>query len=134
MSYCNQADIEAVFGVENVAVWSNLSNDSLTADSSRISEAIAFACVFIDARFRLSVYELPLRSSSGLTPLQIRDMAARLAGTWLFESRGMGDDESLVADVRASVEKQIDRILAGQISLDAQRHAGHESGPRVIHD
>jgi hypothetical protein len=130
MSYCSQADIENLFGVENVAAWSNLDNQSTTADAARIAAAIAYAGAFLDDRFRNSRYAVPLVGLSD--PLvQVTDLAARLAGCWLYESRGLadragaagpggggGDGDAMPAQ-RRYVQRMVGRYLAGQDQLPA---------------
>src|SRR5258708_558722 len=41
--YASQADIENLFGVENVARWSQLDNEVTTADTSRIAASLEYA-------------------------------------------------------------------------------------------
>ena len=128
MSYCTQADIENLFGVANVAAWSNLDNQSTTADGGRIAAAIAYAGAVIDDRFRNSRYVVPLVGLDG--PLvQVTDLAARLAGCWLYESRGMADGEAAASSGHGStgtieahrryVQRMLGRYLAGQDQLPA---------------
>jgi hypothetical protein len=126
MAYCVQSDIENLFGVENVGRWSNLDNQSLTADPNRVAAAIAYAAAIIDDRFRNSRYNVPLVGLGG--PLTaVTDLAARLAGCWLYESRGLADgaagaEDGLTAGIAAHrryVERMFGRYLAGQDQLAA---------------
>jgi hypothetical protein len=141
MSYCTQTDIENLFGIDNVACWSNLDNQTTTADTGRIAAAIAYAGAVIDDRFRNSRYGVPLVGLSG--PLvQITDLAARLAGCWLYESRGMADsdgavstrgtDAGSIAAHRRYVQRMIGRYLAGQDQLPAVQARMVTTAPQVI--
>lgn len=119
--YITQADIENVFGTENVATWSNLDSDSTTADTDRITAAIAWAEQEINDRFRGGPYALPFSalSSGGLRP--IIDWCAKLAGAWLYQSRGIDLETNPVADALLSVESSIRAYQAGQRRLDCAR-------------
>ena len=140
MPYCIQADIESLFGVENVAAWSNLDNQTTTADAGRVAAAIAYAGAVIDDRLRNSRYAVPLVGVDG--PLvQATDLAARLAGCWLYESRGMADsdgaartgsgDAGCVAAHRRYVQRVLGRYLAGQDQLPAVLSRMVTTAPQV---
>ena len=89
MAYAIRTDVEAVFGVENAEKWADLENDQVAADiTARIAAALAFAEDEIDNRLRGGPYVVPLT-----TPVEriIVDVAAKLAGVWLYESRGVAD-------------------------------------------
>ena len=136
MAYATQSDIEDRFGVDNVAQWSNLENESTTADTARIANAIAFAGQEIDDRFRNSEYVVPLSAagSSGLLP--VTGWAAALAGAWLFQSRLMrgnaaGNAETVMFQRRAAQE-EMDLYLAGCRRLDCTRKARMQNFPQVV--
>lgn len=134
MSYIVQSNIEDVFGVANVAKWSQLDPDSTTADTDRISSAIAWAEDWIDSRLRDSRYEVPIQGSSG-TPSLIVDVAAKLAGHWLYRSRGFRDDDQTgdkIAEHREDADDTIDKILSGRLVLDAARSETAGSAPEVV--
>jgi len=88
IGYCNRNDIELMFGRANVAQWSDLEN---TADSqlgfTRVSRAIEVAQETIDNSLRDGRYVIPF----GSPPIAIVNIAATLAGVWLYESRGIED-------------------------------------------
>lgn len=121
MAYITQADIESVFGVENVASWSNLESDSTTADTGRIADAIAWAEQDINDRFRGGAYTIPFvpQSSGALRP--VIDWCAKLAGAWLYQSRGISAETNPVGDVLVAVEGSIRAYQAGQRRLDCAR-------------
>jgi phage gp36-like protein len=92
MSYAARTDVEQVFGPINVAKWADLDNDEDAAKiAARIVTALAWADAEIDDRLRGGVYSLPLQGTTGSLPATIVDLAANLAGVWLYEARGVQD-------------------------------------------
>jgi len=130
--YADKSDIEDVFGVDNVATWSNLDNDQAEENEDRIEAAIARAEAVIDDRFRGGRYAVPLQGSSGV-PSVVRGWTARLAGIALCESRGLAGamGESLV-QMRREIEREIQEYLSGRRRLDAFLAADSPDGPVVI--
>jgi len=120
--YAAQSDVEAVFGTANVAVWSNLDSDSTTANTSRIASAIAVAEQSIDDRLRGGPYSLPLTAVGSGGLVTVTDWAARLAGVWLYESRGVEDETAnQIAAHKKMVHGEIDAYMAGTRRLDCLR-------------
>ena len=114
MSYCQRSDIEDIFGVTNVAQWADLDNDEKAAKiTARIARAIAVADAEVDSRLRGSPLTVPVVDSAGDTPVLITDVAARLAGVWLYENRGVQDapedsnGEHRLSGHRRRAEKQL---------------------------
>jgi len=134
-TYISQGDVEDVFGVENVARWSNLDNASTEADAARIQAAIDYAEARVDDRFRPGRYRLPL-SGGGAAPRAVRDWTAKLAGVWLYESRGLHDEGTTghrLAALKADVEAEIDLYLSGQRRLAANlKRSGEPGAPTVV--
>ncbi len=131
-TYIDQSDIEDVFGKSNVARWANIDNtdDPTVGTQARITSAISYAERLVEARFRDREYVVPIVASSGSLEL-IDDICAKLAGAWLYESRGVDDaeeEESPVGRHKSEANKLMDRILSGQITLAAER--GHQ-GPNA---
>lgn len=119
MAYITQPDIETVYGVNNIAVWSNLENDGSGASTSRIAAAIAYAEEYVDNRFRGSRYAIPFQGTSGV-PKVLVDWCAKIAGAWLYRSRPPHAKQTdLVANVVDGIENEIDAYLAGQRRLPA---------------
>lgn len=123
-TYCTQSDIENVFGAVNVRKWSNLDNtDSINAaaNTTRITAAIAWASQYIDDRLR-GRFSIPL-SGTSLT-YRVMDWAAKLAGVWLYEGRGLSgatetdQNTNAVRLHKGIVNAEIDRVLAGMDTLD----------------
>lgn len=89
-TYCVQADIENIFGIENVKQWSDIENVG-AVNATRITASIAFGSERVDDVARVMSYAIPLASEAGDTPVTVTDLAATLAGIWLYESTGSQD-------------------------------------------
>lgn len=89
LAYCTQSDIEARFGANNVAKWSQVDQDSTSTNTARIAAAIAEADALIDSRLRGSRYALPL-SGPDLAYV-VKSWSVRIAAAWLYDSRGLTD-------------------------------------------
>jgi hypothetical protein len=136
--YCDQGDVENVFGVSNVAAWSNLDNTRSDADVMRIAAALVYAVSEIDDFFRGGPYAVPLVVNSGTT---VATWAAKLAGIWLYDSRGQLDsivDGGVVrslsryAGMKKSVYVEMGLYKIGYKRLDAARGDCVPSGPVVV--
>jgi len=80
-----------------------------------------FAQDYINDRFRFSRYLLPFSSP----PKRITDWASKWAGIWLYESRGLSDDNeegNKLQVIKESVETEISDCIAGITKLDATAH------------
>lgn len=129
-TYIEQSDIEARFGIDNVAQWSNLDNTDSEADEDRIAAAITFAESYVQDRLRGGRYAIPF---SGNTQT-LTDIMARIAGVWLYQSRGDNDTaiDAKLEIHQARADALLDRIASGQLSLDlALNHSG-PSAPVVV--
>lgn len=124
--YISQTDIENVFGATNVRAWSNLDTNASTTNTTRVDAAIAFAEQLIDDRFRNSMYSLPLTANGTDSLRPVIDWAAKLAGVWLYSSRGFrqNDDSTegnRILFHRREVEELMDLYLSGSRTLDCAR-------------
>ncbi len=134
--YIDQGDIEDVFGVDNVAVWSNLQNDSTSADTSRITTAIAYAEQEVNDRFRMSMYQVPFTESEsgGLYP--VKNWCAVLAGAWLFRSRLLrgqgGDGAALIVGQRSAALNEMDEYLSGARQLGCAFKSDQSEAPMIV--
>lgn len=130
--YCARADIENVFGITNAETWADLDNDG---DAGKITARIASACAWatreINDRLRASIYVTPLvEDEGGALPETVVDLAANLAGVWLYEHRGVKDYNP---DTGASVHRLqyqkdaanrvIRMVLAGQRQFKCTKDA-----------
>jgi phage gp36-like protein len=92
--YAAQSDIEDIFGITNVAVWSQLdpTQPPGTVDVDRIQTALNYADARIVSFFRnYGNYVTPLAPQNNDVALVTR-WDATLAGVWLYQSRGQRDD------------------------------------------
>ena len=138
MAYSAKADIDAIFGETNVAMWSNLENVSITsgvptADTSRIADAIEYADGVIDDRFRGSRYSVPFSS----VPVVLKNWSATLAGVWLFRSRGFAanqdsEETNRYAGMEANVLREMDLYLANTRRLDLPESHSRPTAPIVV--
>ena len=134
MSYCARADIESVFGVENVKQWADLDNDEVsTKIAARITAAIAYAQAEVDDRLRGGPYTPPLDEPP---PSVITDIAAKLAGVWMYENRGVrdynpdtGEAEHRLTFQKDDAEKKLREIRVGLRRLDL---ADRMHAPQVV--
>lgn len=122
MAYSTQADIETFFGTTNVAMWSQVDQTSTAANTARIAAAIAHADAEIDSRMRGGRYAVPL--AGGDTSYIVKSWSFRLAGVWLYESRGLRDatddgrDANRIAFHRKDVLQEIAEVMLGARQLD----------------
>lgn len=92
MSYSTEADIKQVFGTTNVDKWADLDDDANASNvAARIAVAVLVADDEIDDAARCMPYRLPLANAAGSTPRTIINLAATIAGLWLYEARGSQD-------------------------------------------
>jgi len=135
--YIAQSDVENVYGVGNVATWSDLGDsDEAVADTARIALAIAWAEKRVENRFRGSRYTVPFELGTSTIDDQLKQWCAVYAGHWLYASRDIsrGDPETGRTDHQIStIEAEISEVLAGQSTLDAASAApSTPSGPVAI--
>lgn len=116
-TYCQEADINALFGSTNVLKWSDLDNDG-SADTGRINAAIAAAGDEIDSWLRPTQYTIPLADEDGNTPTIIETLAAEYAGVWLYTHRGVERDHEL-QPVAEKVQATLQQIRNGDRQIDA---------------
>lgn len=130
-TYCTRSDIEATFGVQSVAKWATLQT-GYTAEqiTARITQAIAVASEDIDDVLRFAGYEIPCVNSSGTTPTTVLQLAADLAGVWLYESRGV-DDVDASGNPRHRLQyhyeraqQKLQRIAARTIKINTLSNTG----------
>ena len=110
-TYCTSADIEAVFGTENVALWSKLADDDDAATiAARKVTAIAIASDEMDEVLRtITGQEDKLEIST--VPDSVTDKVAIRAGLWLYSPRRTDDASNQGGQVEV-LEKQYLRWLA----------------------
>ncbi len=125
-AYCTKSNIEDVFGVENVKQWSDLDNTGV-ADTDRITRSIDVASERIDDAARVTSYTIPLADEDATTSETITDLAATLAGIWLYDARGSQDFNPVTGDAvhrlefkRQRAEQTLDDIIKQRIRIKAE--------------
>lgn len=121
--YCEKTDVEAVFGASNIEKWADLDSDGDAGKiAARIEAAIVFAHNRVDDLLRGGPYAIPI---VGVAPHTIKDAAAKLAGVWLYEARGVEDfDESSgemlhrLSPIKRDAERTLAHIRGGALRLD----------------
>ena len=126
-AYATQAQVEDVFGVENVQQWSDLDNTGNT-DTARITRGIAVVSERIDDVARTTAYKIPLGDEDAAISITVSDLAATLAGIWLYEARGSQDFNPQTGEVahrlefkRQRAEQMLADIRDGRIRLNSIR-------------
>ena len=133
-AYITKAKIEAVYGVSNIAKWSNLDNDDAQANDDRIDDAITYAEAYIDDKLRGGRYVVPI---TGTIPTAIIDMAAKMAGVWLYNTRRIirkSDDNTgaLIQGHQDEVDSLLNEYTSGQRQLDAAKTHTSATAPVVV--
>ena len=120
MAYIVKADIEAVFGVENIKTWADLDSDKNQVKiDARVTTAITAAEDDCNSLLQSGPYEIPF----GTAPTLIKTICAKLAGVWLYDARGTEDvdaDGSPVNKMRPHYEdahRMLRQIVGGQRTL-----------------
>jgi phage gp36-like protein len=121
--YAAQSDVESQFGIDNVRVWSQLDNSQACADVSRIQQALDYAdAKIISAFMNFGNYVTPL-APIGTDIALVTRWAAVIAGAWLYQSRGLRDDDpegDHVAQLQTQVAAEMLRYR-GNEKLNAAR-------------
>jgi len=120
--YATQADLENLFGKQNIALWADLDNTpNLSTAIQRIALALSYADATIDNALRGGAYAVPLVLFSASSTLAF--WASVLAGLWLYHNRGQRDDDkdgNRYRAMRADVMTQLRQCKTGlTIHLDA---------------
>lgn len=122
-SYISQTDVEDIFGQDNVAKWSQLDNDVITADTSRITKSITYAEETVNDRFSNSRWDI----TTGTVSEKVKEWSAKLAGIWLYENRGIRDtntEGNKFTSMKDDVNEEINKYLSGESRLNATAHDG----------
>jgi hypothetical protein len=137
--YADQSDVCSEFGSANAAAWSNLDNTT-TADGTtpapdvaRIQQALDLADAWVNTFFQDGPFSVPL---SGVTAVLLASSwAARYAGRWLYQARGVpldktesGEATKYDAMVRQA-EREMARFKGGLSRWDAPRRWPSPTGP-----
>ncbi len=135
---CSRADIEDIFGVENVNTWADLnSNQNATEIADRVSRAITVVTADVYDRLRGGAYAIPLQVNDA-SKASIVTLAATGAGVWLYECRGTVDFDATTGAAthqlhwhRKRYETEIKELRAGSRRIDAVRIGNGTNTPTV---
>lgn len=127
MAYSARADIDFIFGTDNVTAWATRDDSDDAADIlARVNRAIEESDEEIDDVMRTMAYQVPVVTAAGATPVTIRGLSARLAGVRLYEAYGVQDYsvESGVARHRLSwhweyAQRILEDIRTGKRKISA---------------
>ena len=122
---CVRGDTEAIFGIGNVAKWADLDEDqSATKIAARIGRAIIYATTDFYDRLRGGVVAIPFTTPDHTSI----SLCARLAGVWLYESRGVEDWDPetgapghILTWHRDHVYRELNKIKNGQRRIEQTR-------------
>jgi hypothetical protein len=120
--YCVKSDIVDIFGVKNIEKWADIDNDSNAVTiAARIARAIDVASDDIDDQLRQSSHLIPISTPAGTTPTAIVDIAAKLAGVWIYEARGTEDSKGIhrLSSVKGEAHLTLANIRTGKTRLNA---------------
>jgi hypothetical protein len=116
--------VESQFGADNVRVWSQLDNSQTTADISRIQQALDYADARIISVFaQMGNYVTPL-SPLGTDAAIVSRWAAVIGGAWLYQSRGLRDNDSQgdhIASLQGQADAEMLRYRASEKLFAARR-------------
>jgi len=129
--YIAQSDLEDLFGINNIAVWSNLDDTNTTADADRIARAIVFAENYVESRLRGTTVAVPLDT---VTPILTHTIAT-IAGYWLYSPRGMRDSDTVanrMKTMRDDVEALLESVAEGSVAVGDIPTPPEPNGPSII--
>ncbi len=131
MPYCTREDVDLVYGQETIYDWADINgNDDGERVKKRIQWAIDRACRRIDSRLRCRDFDLPFDP----VPLEICDIAAQLAGYYLWFARMLDKTDKAkdnLSHMQDDAEGMINEIISGQTSLSVGGN-DQTSAPTVV--
>lgn len=127
-TWADSEDVENIYGLENVRLWSNLTATFTDTDYGRVGLALEWADAYIHSKLSDSRYLIPLvrpddSALSGWTLTILKDMSAKLAGYWVYIHRGFRDTENTdnkLQKIKDDVDEMLQDILDDDINLDAR--------------
>lgn len=133
-SYCVRADLESVFGVNNIESWADLDVDGNTDNIlARINAKIVLASSFVDRIFRRTFIDLARIAAD--VPVEIVNATAEIAGVLLHESRGVDlekdKDEPSIEGKRDRGLSTLNAIVTGWGKLDKSYYSPAATAGRV---
>lgn len=118
MPYCTAADLNNVFGNENIQQWADTNNTRDAGEiSDRIDWAIESADADIDARLGVVFATVPFDP----VPVVIKNTSAMLAGAYLYGlPRAMTDgtdSANVVLAIQNRATDTLDKLVMGKLIL-----------------
>jgi hypothetical protein len=121
-AYCELADMEAVFGRDNIEAWADINNDANADDiAQQQARAANLATSKMNLLFRRSDYAIPF---SGTDRTITDDWTAKWAGLILYDLRGSQDmDEDgkpfhKYSGLKNRMKAEIRDVVSGKYCLD----------------
>lgn len=131
--YGSQTDMENVFGTTNIEVYSDLENNApAQLDLTRVQAASDYADDQINNFFYEGPFTVPLSFTQAWARTAARYWYAKLAGTWLYQSRGVRDDDGAAkryVEMTAQVFREMAQYKSGALRLGAQRRWPSPTAP-----
>lgn len=130
-TYALRADVEDVFGVENLKKWADLDGDADVGKiDARIVVALTKADEEVNGRLDGGPYEIPFTTEP--YDGRLTSIAALWAGVWLYSNRGMTDnegEEDSVGIQRREFERKCRAVKGSTFSLGSQDKIASDEGP-----
>ena len=128
----SQSDLETRFGETNIERWSDVDNSG-SADTTRITEALAQGTQRVENAFRDTMYQIPFQALSG-TLYRVKDWMLVYAGSWLYFSRGMNDTaiDDRIEALEKRAEAEMRKYQNGRERLNAARSDTMPSAPMIV--
>ena len=122
MAYAISTDIDDIFGKSNVDMWADLNNNEDAGEiTARRDWALNLGESMLNSRLTGCPYVVPF--SGAPLSLVIVDLNARLAGTLLYDSRRIIDDDPSFDQLdihRKYIEKVVAEIHGNRVTLDGE--------------
>lgn len=137
-TYSTRADIEDLYGVDNVSAWADLNNNGdETEIENRIARARTYAYEWINSKLRAAGLTAPSTVDAFDDFGLLNDIEAERAGAWLYLSRGKmdatNDGDGQMQWHWDHAESELDRIIASAAAAtDAADEGAGIDGITVI--
>jgi|GEM_PF-4794069 len=133
MAYSTTSDIANLIGAANRDCWADLDNDgNSTSIANAIAAAIERADAEIDDTLRNGSWAIPF----GAAPTRIKWLSAKLAAAFLYQARGLEDEEDTIygqmRDMEAAARQELAAIASGSVRLDSPRSTDGAISPVVV--
>ena len=118
-TYAQRGDIEQVFGKTNTVKWADLDGMGVKVDiDARIKWALETSYAELHDRLRNGPITIPMPAPYPRTLVRVQ---AQMAGVWLYESRGITDNQEgnhQLAWHKKEIARLITDIHAGKLIME----------------